>query len=284
LDSYFVPGALAIRLGPRSIEPWKRDVRAMLEKLPSVVTITTFAALCLAVSHEWAYYGVIGAEYQTLYTTSDYIALIIWGVGAVFFFLVIIGLFQFITYRADDFRFPPFSKEKTVRGFMDRNFYFVVLSLGTLLGFFFGTSQVNVWSYALLAFAVFRGLLYIFGHEKLRQYNSGWFSLLIYGLPSGMIILYGVGRTSAYTDIGNKDPHYELRLKDQYVSRDVDVLRFLEKGAVAFDPKTRTVEFVRNDMIVRVTRKTPELDNRSFICKHWEVGCATPKQTDAHNS
>jgi hypothetical protein len=201
----------------------------MLDKLPSVVTITTFAALCLAISHEWAYYGVIGSEYQTLYTTSDYITLLIWGAGAVFLGVVIFGLIQFVAYRSDDFTLPPFSKKKTFSSFMDRNLNFVFISLLTLFHFFFGTSQVNVWSYFLLAYIVFRGLLFIFRHEKMRQYDRGWFSLLIYGLPLGMICLYGIGRMSAYTDIGNKYPGYELRLKDQYVSRDVDVLRFLRR-------------------------------------------------------
>src|SRR5258707_12392499 len=74
-----------IRIGDRQriASLRKQSIEAnKLEKLPSVVTIATFAALCLAVSHEWAYYGVIGSEYQSLYTTSDYITLLIWGAGA----------------------------------------------------------------------------------------------------------------------------------------------------------------------------------------------------------
>jgi hypothetical protein len=252
----------------------------MLDKLPSVVTITTFAALCLAVSHEWAYYGVIGSEYQTLYTTSDYISLLIWGAGAAFLTVVIFGLIQFAVYRKDDFTLPAFSKKKTFGGFIDRNFSIVVVALAALSTFFFGTSQVNLWSYALLAYIVCRVQLYIFSHEKTKKYDTGWFSLLIYGLPLGMIFLFGLGRASAYSDIGNKAPRYELRLKDQYVSRDVDVLRFLEKGALVFDPKTKKVEFLRSELIARVARKTPEVDDRSFACMHWEIGCAKRKQVE----
>ena len=261
----------------------KRGAQPMLEKLPSVVTITTFAALCLAISHEWAYYGVIGSEYQALYTTSDYITLLIWGAGAVFLSGVIFWLIQFVAFRSDDFTLPPFSNAKTLRGYMDRNNSLVIISFLTLFDFFLGTSQVNIWSYLLLATIVLRGLLYIFRHEKLKQYDRGWLTLLIYGLPLGMITFYGYGKMSAYEDIDNKQPpRYEPRLKEQYVSRDVNVLRFLEKGAIVFDPKTRTVEFLRSDMIARVARKTPELDNRSFVCKHWEVCPA--KRNDAHNS
>jgi hypothetical protein len=256
----------------------------MLEKLPSIVTITTFASLCLAISHEWAYYDVIGSEYQALYTTSDYITLLVWSTGAAFLVVMTLGLLQFVAFRSDNFTVPSFSMEKTLGGFMDRNEFLVALALCTLLDFLFSTSQVNVWAYGLFAYIVFRGLLYIFGHEKMRRYAQGWYALLVYGLPVGMIVSYGIGKASAYEDIGNKHPRYELRLKDQYVSRDVNVLRFPEKGVIVFDPIARKVEFVRQDMILGVITKAPELDSRSFACKHWEVMCAPPKPNDAHNS
>jgi hypothetical protein len=66
-------------------------------------------------------------------------------------------------------------------------------------------------------------------------------------------------------------------MKGQSVSRDVDVLRLLDKGAIIFDPATRTVEFLKSDMIASVARRATELDNRSFACKKWETGCQPAK-------
>jgi hypothetical protein len=249
----------------------------MLDKLPSVVTVATFSALSLAVSHEWAYFSVIGPEYQALYTTSDYITLLIWGAGAVFLTVVIFGVIHLVTYRSDDFTLPPFSAEKTFGGFMDRNFNLILVGLLALVLFFFSTAQVNIGAYLLLVYIVMRALLYIFRHEKTRRYSKGWLALLVYGLPLGMIFLYGIGKSSAYTDIGISNARYELRLKEQLVNRDVEVLRFLEKGVIVFDPQTRKVEFFRHDLIARVSKKMPDLDSRSFACKRWEIMCVPAK-------
>lgn len=243
----------------------------MLERLPSLVTIGTFCVMSFAAAHEWAYFSVIGPEYQTLYATSDYITLLIWGAGTAFFIVVIFGLIQIVVYRSDDFTLPPFSAKKTFTGFMDRHFDIVLILFSATIQFFFGTSQVNFWAYMLLVWFVFRGILYVLSHEKTKKYSTGWFAAVIYGLPIGMIFAYGVGKNSAYDDISQTQTRYELRLKDHFVSRSVNVLRFLEKGAIIFDPQTKMVEFIRTDAINRISTKAQELDNRSFVCKHWDL-------------
>lgn len=249
----------------------------MLEKLPSATTIATLVALCVSIAHEWAYFGVVGAELQSLYTTSDYITLVIWGAGAAFLFVLVLGLIQFMALRADNFTLPPPSQAKSLGGFLDRHFVWVWLSGLTVLGFLFSTSQVNIWAYLLLAALVFRGLIYILKHERTKEYDKGWSAVLIYGLPISMIFSYGLGKTAAYDDLSNRKPHYQLTVKGQSVSRDVDVLRLLDKGAILFDPATRTVEFLKSDMIASVTRRAPEIDERSFVCKHWGIGCRPSK-------
>ncbi|MGY3559809.1 hypothetical protein ACVWXP_003078 [Bradyrhizobium sp. USDA 4463] len=250
----------------------------MLDKLPSVVTIATFSALSIAVAHEWAYFGVIGAELQSLYTSTDYIALLIWGAGAGFLFVLVMALIQLTALRADNFKLPPFSQKKTFGGFLDRNFVWVWVGGLTIFNCFFSADQVNLWFYLLLAGLVFRGLIYILRHERTRQYDQGWSAILIYGLPIGMVFSYGMGKSAAYEDLSNRSAHYQLSLKGQSVSRDVDILRLLDKGALIFDPMTRKVEFLMSDTIASITHRIQDFDKRSFACKHWNVGCLSSKR------
>ena len=74
------------------------------EKIPSLIAVATFAALSMTVAHEWGYFGVVGTEFQSLFTTYDYVSELLVSLGPSFVVLLVIIAFQVAVARTVDFK------------------------------------------------------------------------------------------------------------------------------------------------------------------------------------
>src|SRR5215472_1674726 len=75
-----------------------------LDKFPSFLGVLTFLALAIVLPHEWGYFGVIGLDFPSLYTTHDYIGLLLIGIGASFgLWAFVLGL-QIVFFPDYDFK------------------------------------------------------------------------------------------------------------------------------------------------------------------------------------
>jgi len=78
-----------------------------LERIPSLLAVATFAALSFVVAHEWGYFGVIGTEFQSFFTTYDYISELLVSLGPSFVALLAILALHVAILRSDDFNPKP---------------------------------------------------------------------------------------------------------------------------------------------------------------------------------
>jgi hypothetical protein len=122
-----------------------------------------------------------------------------------------------------------------------------------------------------------RVVIYILNWPGFAEFikSSTAFAVLITVLPGAMILGYGMGRDSAYSDLKDTKSLYVLKLKDQSDSHNVKVLRLIDKGAILFDPTTKAVQFYQNESIYLLSKQAPEWENISFACRHFGWPCAS---------
>jgi hypothetical protein len=244
----------------------------LFERFPSIIAVATFAALSIIVAHEWAYFEVLGADFQSLFSTYDYIAQLTVWFGPVFVILLFALGVQLASLRADDFERKKAAKSKwgkLIEDWFLEILWFILFILALLLSDESKRSSL----YILLSLLWFRLAAYIMSHPKLNDFRISAAGLMAVILPATMIVFYGIGRDSAYTDLKDTKTPYELRLKTQPDVERVKVLRLIEKGIISFDPLAKSIRFHRHDDIVWLKKPSPQWDTRSYVCRIWGWVC-----------
>jgi hypothetical protein len=172
----------------------------ILEKFPSFAALATFIAISVVVAHEWAYFEVIGSEFQSLFTTYDYIAQLIVWIGPAFIFLLIFAGIQIAILRSGNFDEPKVAKSK-VGKFLENWYLELLYGLSFVIALIFSDQANRFGLYALFALFWVRLASYILSYEGFTELRKSTTSWLIYALPAVMIASYGVGRDAAYTDL-----------------------------------------------------------------------------------
>lgn len=183
----------------------------ILERLPSIITAATFSAVSIIVAHEWAYFGVVGPEFQSLYTTHDYLGeLIIW-IGPVFVFFIVAAAIYAASLRSDDFIIKHIATSKWGRRIEDwaqEIFYFVLM----IAAFLFFDSTRRWYFYMFLGLLVTRAVGYVLSHSMFREFRKSAGAVILIVLPALMVVIYGLGQEEAYRDLKDEKDHSELLL------------------------------------------------------------------------
>jgi len=150
--------------------------------------------------------------------------------------------------------------------------------IGAVLAFLLSDEANRIAFFIVLWLLWTRIVRHALSYPALSVYRTKSALLFVGLLPTFMIVFYGVGRDEAYSLL--KGPHkpeemYELRLKDQIVTRNVVVVRLIEKGAIVFDPAHKIVEFHRQENIIRLQKPALKWDPRSFVCWLWGWACGS---------
>jgi hypothetical protein len=123
-----------------------------LEALGKLIAAATFFTLLFIVTYEWGYFGVIGGNYQSLLTVSDYLANgVIWFAPTVVFFAVG-ALVQMAIARSEDFRRRS-AKTWFGRLFLDHAFVTATV-IGAVFTFLLGDRTQKVFLAFLLAIII----------------------------------------------------------------------------------------------------------------------------------
>jgi hypothetical protein len=246
-----------------------------LEKFPSILAVATFIAISLVVSHEWGYFGIIGSDLQSLYTTYDYLAQLIVWLGPAFIVLAAIAGLQIFLLRTDNFQFNRRVPKTRWGKFLDTWYLEILYGISAVLALLLSNETARISLYLVGAIILSRVTTYVLSYEGFAEFRKTLGVLIVF-IPAIMVAFYGVGRDTAYTDLRDTQNYYDLQLKEQHVIREIKVLRLLEKGALVFDPKTKLVEFDRYETIATLRRRAPTWETQSFVCRHWGWACPKP--------
>jgi hypothetical protein len=174
----------------------------MFEKFGSFLAVATFATISIMVTHEWGYFGVIGRDFQSLFTAYDYIAEFTFWIGPAFVFLLfLVGLqLAFFDPSADADPYVP----KTTWGKRLYEWQFEIMYLILiLLGFLVLNESFRIWLYILLAILWLRLALFLVRRSPRFTMMKGNTMGHIFALaPMFMILFYGlVPRHSDYDSL-----------------------------------------------------------------------------------
>jgi energy-coupling factor transporter transmembrane protein EcfT len=244
-----------------------------LEKIPSLIAVATFCALSLVVAQDWGYFGVIGIDFQSFFTTYDYISELLVSIGPAF-----VGLMALLAIQAAVFRHANFDtggsalKSKWGKWFHNWNLE-LIWGFGFGLALLFSDETRRISLYILLSLLWLRIVSYVYGHTAFNAFKNSPAGLLVVALPALMIAMYGLGRDGAYADLKDTTDQYRLHAKNKEFSQSVKILRLLDKGAIVLDPETKLVEFHPREDIALLERDAPKWETKSFACRHWGWSC-----------
>ncbi|MEA2898370.1 MAG: hypothetical protein QOJ84_3985 [Bradyrhizobium sp.] len=244
-----------------------------LEKIPSLIAAATFAALSFVVAYEWGYFGVIGSEFQSLFTAYDYISDLIVSIGPVLLGLMAVAAIYTAINRKSNFASHDGGFESTWGKRLWNWQLELIWGFGFVLALLFSDETHRSGLFVLFGLLWFRIVGYIYSHTAFDAFKNSASGLLVLIIPGAMITMYGTGRDAAYFDLKNSKDQYRLQAKNKVSSQSVKILRFLDKGAIVLNPETKTVEFHPREDIALLERDVPRWETRSFACRHWGWGC-----------
>ena len=251
------------------------SMSALLEIIPSVAAATSLMVLALAFVHEWAFYYVVGGQYQSLVSITDYFnSAIGWLPWAV------LGLVTALLWTlADPMRKIPaaikdqYYKEHRVSWF----FYtvpvqFLLWSL-TAAGAFqilFGDWYVRAAIEFFFMFLWTKVITAIVKQNANADVLTKEVVYLIVFIPLFLLSAFSGGWAEGATALSPKvEPNAIGRLKKEYEERDWFVMRNLSNGLLLRDltEDREKIQFVRWDDIANFSTKIVQPNRNGLVCR-----------------
>jgi hypothetical protein len=206
----------------------------LFERFPTILAVTSFAVLVTTVVHEWGYFLVVGAHFQTLVSATDYLSnSILWLPQT----LALLGVAYATAYALAWFAPPPTPPRVWVQQFLFISAPLLVSVVEPLVGIPF-----------FLAGVVFVGAgVYLRRQPETFSSTSIWVAL---GVPLVLSSAFALGVIEAQDDLrGTTDRLFRIEDKDSKVSDDVNLLRSFDRGILVNNATEKRVEFIRWDEV-----------------------------------
>jgi hypothetical protein len=256
----------------------------LLKTLADVSTLAaaiSFGVLCIAFVHEWAYFGVVGRQFQSLMSPSDYVSSAIsWLPLAVGTFLIGYLIEHFVR-RTEGFRseaeiaatYPTVRRWWWVRQFpwvVGRWLALVNAGLVLLVLNIYLAGPMVALGITVLWYACVQWYL---GHPRIAAALTDRQRSALLFVPVIGVWVFLAGQSSGYSDLTT--PHRLMILKPKSDSeRNVVLLRTFGAGLLIREPVANRVAFTKWDEISSISYRTQLPDNRSYLCSIWERGCS----------
>lgn len=243
-----------------------------MEMVPVVVATVSFVVLTLAFVHEWAFYSVVGSEFQSLMSVADYFnSAVAWLPWAGLGFVVAI-----IWRLLDKTRNVPreikeyYYKQNRIRWLLDRSplwfFYFTAIGAGGFQ-FLFGDWYTR-GALDLLFMALWVHLfMYLIDQESIAGVLTKELSQVLVFAPMLLFMAYIGGLTEAASSISQREPNFIGRLKGQYREREWLVLRILSSGVIVREASADRLRFVKWDEIVALEKPISKINRNGLVCR-----------------
>ena len=248
------------------------NLAKLLQIIPSLAAAISFTVLSLAFVHEWAFYYVIGGQFQSLMSITDYFnsaaAWLPWAAlgGALAIILTLIDTTRHVPRDAKD----AFYRKHRVRWVLDNapmwSFTFVAVVAGAFQLFMgdwyirgaFELTFILVWA------LIVRSLI------KQETIANAATKEIIYIVLFGPMMLFSAyvgGAAEAANVLARKDPTFMGRLKGQYPERDWVLLRTLSSGLIVRDVAADRIQYFKWDGIEAFESKVKQPNRNGLICR-----------------
>lgn len=253
---------------------------ALLKYTPATIAAISFAVLCLAVTHEWAYFLVVGTQFQALMSATDYftsslfwLPLIIIGItGAALINLVLRRLENFRTEEEIAASFKSPKQAWRARRLPEVLSTTLIICLGLFQLIFENVYQIGVLSVAF-GIAWLWLFIWIIKHEKVGKVVSRPTSFLLLFAPSLCVFAFFNGLSEGFLALTTVKAVYVVKLKDEPHERNWSVLRTLSAGPIARDLVDNRILFVRWENISFFAARVAVPDTRSIACRIADFRC-----------
>jgi hypothetical protein len=248
------------------------NLTKLLQIIPTLAAAISFVVLSLAFVHEWAFYYVIGGQFQQLVGITDYFnSAIGWLPWAALGLCT--GAVLNLSSRTRDV--SPDEKEKFYRAHrirwvvdnVPKWFIFTTLVAAGAFQFLFGDWYVRG---ALQFFFMFLWIVLLKSLASQDTIASVVTKELVYVLAFGPMLLcfaYVGGMTEAAETLSQKESSFIGRLKNQYQERDWVVLRALANGLIVRDLAGSRIEYLKWDDVAVFSSKVPQPNRSGLVCR-----------------
>jgi hypothetical protein len=253
----------------------------MFDKLPQVIAGATFLILTLAIVHEVAYFAVVGWQFQSLMSATDYLVSALSWMPLVFVCILMVALLSLTFVRFTEGRQPTELRSST-----DKRFRVLVFVMDTFFGpaaaFGFATAAIlwgNLYQLylaeSLMALATVAFLFWLSKFQLFERALTSPIILLLSLLVNLFIVSFVAGRGDGYLDLTTNRNIHAVTLKGSPESVNMSVLRLLNAGVLARKPDEQKILFIRWDQIAALSLEFTKLDTRSLICRLVGWDCPT---------
>lgn len=244
----------------------------LMEAVPALAATISFVVLTLAFAHEWAFYSIVGTDFQALMSVADYFnSAVSWLPWAG------LGFLSAMLWRlSDKTRNVPievkeyFYKQNRFRWMLDRGplwmFYFVAFFGGgfqILFGDWYTRGAIEI----LFIYLWVRFFVFLIDQESIAKALTVELSQVLLFVPLLFFMAYIGGLTEAASVISKKEPNFIGRLKGQYKERDWLVLRTLSAGVIIREMSVDRLQFVRWDDVSSFQKRIPQVNRNGLVCR-----------------
>jgi hypothetical protein len=259
----------------------------IIEKLPQLITGVSFLVLTLAIVHEISYFALVGPQFQSLMSATDYLvsALSWMPLLGVVLFLTALATAAFARWTEGRTHDEMISTSKAYRRFaypaMNALFGSTTVFAVAITILLFGNPYVLNASMGLASFGAVTFLFWLKKFEPFGRILTFPVFLIASGLPVLLLLAFVTGRSDAYYDLTFRGNVHAMRLKNSLEAANAVVLRLLAAGVLARKPDEHEIQFYRWDQIETLSVEFTPLDSRSLVCRLLNWSCpptpAVPK-------
>jgi hypothetical protein len=241
-------------------------MKDFLDNFAAVIGAATLALLLFSVCHEYGYFSVIGSQFQTFVSTTDYFTNSTqWIVFALF---TLYGWLDWNQIVGSKPYYSPLSKNWRTWIFPG-----VIFSI-FILEWFFTSRSSNIevffiFSYLWLVYGVKR--FAPFAEATEQAYKN--IRAVIIAAPVLAVLAYVIGQQKAEFSLSETSNPYQIKIKGGS-DRNRILLRNFDKGLLVRSPADERIEFIKWDQIEEVSKLSPKFRGESYACRWLGITCS----------